>query len=62
MIELKCEVCGIEFKATKRRSIDVCASCIDKLELLGKGPNQLLGHPDIRPKVINIMKVALGYR
>jgi len=55
----KCEVCGIQFDATKERPINLCSECVEKLREKGLGPVQLLGHKEVKPVVLSIMRKGL---
>jgi len=55
-MRLRCEVCGKEFEATKKRPIDICLECIERLRKKGLGPVQLLERKEIKDLILLIMR------
>ena len=54
-MKLICEVCGKEFKATKKRPINICLQCIEKLREKGLEPVQLLARDKVKKLVLSII-------
>lgn len=58
-MKLICEVCGKEFEAAKKRPINICLQCIEKLREKGLGPVQLLGHKEVKELILSIIRRRL---